>query len=252
MTVDDVAASARMVPMLPCGDVDELAAFWQQLGLSLAYRQTRPNPFIALERGAIALQYYGLPGWDPEQSHSTCAIAVTDTEPLYELFAAGLRAQHGKVPVSGLPRMTRPRRRANNGGLSGFSLVDPAGNWVRVSRAPGPADGAAVTSNENATAPWTRSDGGPVARALDSAVVLADSHGDEAQASKVLDGALRRTPDAPLAERVPALAFLVELAVRLEDAATEAAARNELEGLAASDLSDSDRATVAAALADLE
>ncbi|MCF4122542.1 hypothetical protein L1785_16310 [Antribacter sp. KLBMP9083] len=225
---DDVTATARMIPMLPCGDVDELVAFWTDLGLEVVYRQTRPNPYVALKRGGVELHYYGMPGWDRDQNHSTCAIAVADTAPLHELFADGLRARYGRLPLSGVPRITRPRRRSDNAGLSGFSLVDPAGNWVRVSRAPDLADDVPVAAGEGATTSWAPSGEGRVIRALDSAVVLADSHGDETQARKILAGALDRAPDAPLAERAPALAYLAELAVRLEDAAAARAAQDAL------------------------
>ncbi|MEU2198857.1 hypothetical protein [Isoptericola sp. NPDC019482] len=230
-------ARAVMVPLLPCGgdeaDLDELVAFWTTLGLEVTYRQRRPNPIVAFGRGALQLQYYGMPGWDPEQSHSTCVVAVPDTAPVYEAFAVGLRTLFGRLPLAGAPRVTRPRKRANNAGLSGFSLVDPAGNWVRVTRLPD----TPVVAGEGGTTTWTAGGGGPLARALENAVVVGDSHGDVAQARKVLGGAVRRarTADAapPAGELAPALAYLAELAVRAGD---DAAARElvaELEALAA-------------------
>jgi hypothetical protein len=44
---------------------------------------------------------------------------------------AGLRAAYGKLPVTGIPRITRPRRK--QGAAGGFTVVDPGGNWLRVS-----------------------------------------------------------------------------------------------------------------------
>src|SRR5690606_15674701 len=98
--LDAVAATATMVPLLPCGDVGAMADFWVALGLQVTYRQERPNPYVALRRGGIDLHYYGMPGWDPGQSHPTCVVAVSDTAPVYEAFAAGLRALHGRLPVA--------------------------------------------------------------------------------------------------------------------------------------------------------
>ncbi|MCA5895252.1 hypothetical protein LEP48_18145 [Isoptericola sp. NEAU-Y5] len=249
---DDVAARARMVPLLPCGDVDEMAGFWTALGLELTYRQVRPNPCIGLARGEIALQYYGMPEWDPDASHSTCVIAVPDTEPVYQAFAAGLRALHGRLPVSGAPRVTRPRERANNAGLSGFSLVDPAGNWVRVSRLPD--DATPVVVGEGGTTTWTSAGGGPLARATENAVVVGDSHGDVAQARKTLAGAVRRsragTTAPPVAELAPALAYLVELAVRAGAPDDARATFAELEGLAHGATTAEERAAVAVPLAE--
>ncbi len=210
----DVGDGARMIPHLPCADIDEIASFWTALGLTVSYRQLRPNPFLALERGGIALQYYGMPAWDPNQSHSSCILLLDDTEPLHELFINGLRERYGHVPLTGSPRITRPRRRANNAGLSGFSLIDPAGNWIRVSARP--TDERMPRAVDDRVE-WSSEGGGPVARALENAVVLADSHGDETQAERVLSGAVRRTPDAPAAETAAALAYLVELRIRLGD-----------------------------------
>ena len=73
---DDVAATAVMVPMLPCGDVDAMVEFWSALGLDVTYRQLRPDPYIALGRAGITLHYCGMPDWDPAESHRTCSVAV--------------------------------------------------------------------------------------------------------------------------------------------------------------------------------
>lgn len=253
--LDAVTGAAFMVPLLPCGDVETVADFWTGLGLEVTYRQRRPNPFVALELGGIVLQYYGMPEWDPEQSHSSCVVVVPDTGPVYDLFAAGLRERFGKLPVTGFPRITRPRLRANNGGLSGFSLIDPAGNWVRVTRAP--TSDAAPSAPEGDVTTWAGTpDAGPVQRALDTAVVLADSHGDPAQARKVLAGALRRAagtgdPAAsgvPVPELAPALAYLVELCVRTGDEEAARAAHARLADLAAADLDPGDRTVADIAL----
>lgn len=235
--LDDALARARMVPLLPCGgdeaDLDVMVAFWEALGMTVTYRQRRPNPMVAFERGGLQLQYYGMPGWDPGQSHSTCLLVVPDTQPVHDAFAAGLRALYGRLPVTGTPRVTRPRRRANNAGLSGFSLVDPAGNWVRVTRVPD----SQPDPGRGGTAPWTSEGGGPLARAVENAVVVADSHGDVDQARKALGGAVRRataTGDAPPPhELAPALAYLVELAVRAGDAGAARDGLARLEALAA-------------------
>lgn len=206
----------RTVPLLPCADIDEIRDFYLPLGFEVTYYQQRPNPYLALRRGDLDLHYFGMDGFAPEQSYSSCLVLVDDTEPLFEAFAAGLRASLGKVPMSGYPRITRPRRRKNAGNLSGFSLIDPSGNWIRVLR---DADGAGATAAPVATV----GDGDRLAEALANAVVLADSHGDVAQAAKILAGALGRAatdgtePDA--VGRVEALAFLAELRVRLDDPA---------------------------------
>ena len=192
-----------MVPLLPCVSIDEMADFGQLLGLRVTYRQIRPNPYLALEgEDGLVLHYFGLDGLAPQDSYSTCAVIVEDTGALFDRFATGLRSKYGKLPMTGYPRITRPRRRKNADYRSGFSLIDPAGNWIRVVAAKaGPVAEPATT--------------GPLARALDNAVVLADSHGDVAQAHKILAGALARHADNASAElRADAEDFLGELRER--------------------------------------
>lgn len=136
------------------------------------------------------LHFFGIRGDDPEQSHSSCLIQVEDTRELYDAFAYGMRAVYGLVPMSGIPRMTRPRR-------DGFLVVDPGGNWIRI--VPAVRESAPTK----------------LARALQSAVTLAGSHGAERQALKTLEGALVREVHASEEERESALEFRDELHERL-------------------------------------
>lgn len=191
-----------VIPMLPCADIDEIASFFTALGFRVAYRQTKPNPFVALEGHGFPIQYYGLDGHLAEQSHSTCGVLVADTEAMFETLAAGLRARYGKLPVAGYPRITRPRPRKNVGGVSGFSLIDPAGNWIRFFR-DGPPDPVGESS--------------PLREGLLNAIVLADSKGDPEQAAKILRGAVRRADPSDPAT-ADARAFLEELDERTSSA----------------------------------
>lgn len=58
-------------------------------------------------------------------------VVLPDSDSLYRDFAAGLRKAHGKLPVAGIPRITRPRKKY--GTVRGFSVVDPGGNWLQIS-----------------------------------------------------------------------------------------------------------------------
>ncbi len=226
---------ATMVPALPCQDVDELRDFWTALGLDVTYRQLRPHPYLAVRRGGVDIHYYGLDGLEPQDSYSTCLVVVADTAPVFEAFAAGLRARYGRLPLTGFPRITRPRRRANAGGTTGFSLVDPAGNWVRVMRRSPAATPATDTAGASAVDAYAARLEGRLARALDDAVVQADSHGDPVQARKILAGAVRRAGDEPdAADRVRALAYLAELTVRAGDPDAARTHLDDLDALAAS------------------
>ncbi|MBB5789712.1 VOC family protein [Jiangella mangrovi] len=233
----------RTIPLLPCASIDEIRDFYLPLGFEVAYYQQRPNPVVALRRGDLDLQYFGMDGFKPEESYSSCLVLVDDTEPLFEAFAAGLRSSFGKLPMSGFPRITRPRRRKNAGNLSGFSLIDPSGNWIRVMRdSPAGAAVAPVT---------TIDDGDKLTQAVANAVVLADSHGDVAQAAKILAGALGRAPaeaEVDATHRVEALAFLAELRLRLDD---PAAARTAVAEARAVELTTDERDQLAPTFAQL-
>ncbi|WP_251151487.1 hypothetical protein [Cellulosimicrobium sp. Marseille-Q4280] len=261
---------ATMVPALPCPDIDAVRDFWVDLGLVVTYRQLRPNPYLVVRRGGFEIHYFGLDGVAPEDSYSTCIALVDDTAPVFETFAAGLRARYGRLPLTGVPRITRPRRRANVGGTAGFSVVDPAGNWVRVMRGapagagspegdgvpedrqgqPGQPGQRAGTEDDSARKAYAERPAGRVARAIDDAVVQADSHGDAVQGRRILAGALRRAgDDTDPVDHVRALAYLAELAVRTDD---PDAAREHLHALAAlvPTLDEADRQAVGTELED--
>jgi hypothetical protein len=188
-------ANELTIPLLPCPSIDEIASFYEMLGFEITYRQTRPNPHVALKREDINLHFFGMDGYDPAQSYSTCLVIVPDTGELFEAFAAGMRSVHGKLLTSGIPRMTRPRLR--NDRYTGFAVVDPGGNWIRI--------------NKSAQEPEART---RLAKAMENAARLADAKGDEQQALRILEGALKRT-DGSEPELQDAQAYRDELVERI-------------------------------------
>ena len=204
------------VPLLPCPSIDDIEAFYRVLGFRTTYKQRRPNPCVGLQREDLNLQFFEIAGFDPEQSYGSCLVLTPDIAGLHRAFAAGMRAAYGKVLVSGMPRMTRPRVRKNADGLGGFSVIDPGGNWIRVF--------------QNAATTPTPAPAGRLAKALANAVVLADSKGDVGQAVRILDSALARprADDDPVTH-VEVLVYRAELAMALldRDTASEMLARVE-------------------------
>jgi catechol 2,3-dioxygenase-like lactoylglutathione lyase family enzyme len=196
-------ADPQTIPLLPCRDIDEIEPFFTALGFRTTYRQHTPYAALALNGHGFDLQYYGLSGHTPDASHSSCLVIVDDTGEIWEEFASKLREAYGTLPVKGFPRITRARRRRNADGRTGFSLVDPAGNWIRF-------------FGRNHDPETTPVEASRLGEAVQNAVVLADSKGDVAQAIKILQGAVRRS-----AADDPALGdahqFLAELEARQED-----------------------------------
>jgi catechol 2,3-dioxygenase-like lactoylglutathione lyase family enzyme len=232
--------TATVIPALPCRDLDEALPFYRALGFEVTYRQERPNPYAAVRRDDIELHFFAVPGFDPGESMHTVIVLVPDTGALHAAFAAGLREAFGKVPVSGIPRMTRPRR--IQGTRGGFMVVDPGGNWLRISRQRTESD----TDLDGGPQDRPAESEGRLARVVAAAARQADSHGDEAAGIRMLETGLARHADAPPAQRLPALVYLAELHVRTgnRDAAAVVLAQ-----VAALELSAADRDRLAADLA---
>ncbi|MCC3765042.1 hypothetical protein K3N28_18445 [Glycomyces sp. TRM65418] len=222
------------VPLLPCRSIDETSEFYRMLGFERTHHQTRPNPYIVMARDDWELHFFGVDVLDPENTYGTCLVFVPDTGALWEAFAAGMREAHGKLLVSGIPRMTRPRKRGNTGNRAGFSVTDPSGNILRIF--PQQED------SEKAEAPQSR-----LGRTLVKAIILGESKGDAAQAARILDATLERSgDDAPRRELLDALVYRAELAMREGD---ETKAAELLERVEETDLSEEDREGASSALA---
>jgi catechol 2,3-dioxygenase-like lactoylglutathione lyase family enzyme len=235
-----VVPTTTVIPALPCRDLDDSLPFYRALGFEVTYRQERPNPYAVVRRDEIELHLFGVPGFDPAESMHTVIVLVPDTGAVHAAFAAGLREEFGKVPVSGIPRMTRPRRM--QGMRGGFMVVDPGGNWLRILRQPTESDSDPDGGPQDRPA----EEEGRLARVVAAAARQADSHGDEAAGIRMLLTGLARHADAPPAQRLPALVYLAELHVRTGDRDAAAAVLAQIGEL---ELTAADREAHAADLA---
>ena len=222
-------ANERMYPCLPCRDIDEAISFYEALGFTRTYRQTRPNPYAVVALEDMHVHLFGMEGFNPADSYGSVIITVPDPDSLYNAFAARLRETFGKLPVSGIPRILRPRKKY--GTVYGFSVVDPGGNWLRISR---------LGDTESEEKPEG------LAGAINVAMRLGDAHGDETTALKTLENGLKRFADAVALDRARAYLYRVELAVRIKDPALAGAS---LEAVAALDLTDDELSMIAEELA---
>lgn len=204
---------------MPCRELDDVAPFYEALGFVVTYRQDRPYTCLGLSRDGLDLMFGGIAGFEPENSYASVIVIVPDTGILFDEFAAGLRSAYGKLPVKGIPRITRPRRK--QGMPAGFTVVDPGGNWLRI------------TSGDPG-----EDEGGPFERVLRNAARQGDSHGDEAAAIAVLEAGLVRHADATDAEKVPVLVYLAELLIRVGEEDRASVVLGQLEALGAPEVSD--------------
>ena len=125
----------------------------------------------------------------------------------------GCAQRYGKLPVAGIPRIGRPKKRY--GTVRGFSVIDPGGNWLRISKLRDVED--------DPKAPKARN----LDQVVEAAARLGDSHDDEPRALKTLISGLARYPAATPVQKTRAYLYRAELEVRLgkpEDARTSLAA----------------------------
>jgi len=221
-------ANERTYPCLPCSDVDVSMAFYESLGFKKTYRQTHPNPYAVVAREDIHIHLFGIEGFKPEDSYGTVIITVPDPDVLYKDFAAGLRKAHGKLPVAGIPRILRPRKKY--GTVRGFSVVDPGRNWLRIYKLGESEEEDSAEKAEGLT------------QIVYVAARLGDARGDEALALKTLENGLARFADSAEAiELAKAYLYRAELAVRTKD---HELARSSLATAQALELTEDEKAAL--------
>lgn len=218
----------RMIPILPCRSIDDQIGFYEALGFEVTYRQTAPNVFAAVQRGAIELQFFVLKGYEPADSYSTCYVMVSNVDELYADFRAGLKQALGRIPSRGIPRIGALGDMSY--GVRQFLLTDPGGNIIRIGQPLEQTDAAE-------TKPLTR-----LERALEAARLLLYSKGDPETTARVIDDALTATPDASEVLRVQARILRADAANELGD---DALARSLLDEAASMNLGDADQASIA-------
>lgn len=220
-------ANERTYPILPCRELDESISFYESLGFRKTYRQTRPNPHAVVALEEIQIHLFGMEEFDPAQSYGSTIIAVPDPDELYKNFAAGLRQVYGRLPVAGIPRILRPRKKC--GTVRGFTVVDPGGNWLRIYK-------LGETEEQNSA---EKAEG--LTQVIYVAARLGDAHGDEALALKTLENGLARFVDASASELARAYLYRAELAVRMQD---RALARSSLIAANALELTEEERSAL--------
>jgi hypothetical protein len=209
------------IPLLPCTAPDPTAEFYEALGFVAAHRQTRPYLYMALARAEVNLHFKdAAPGLNPDDELSGgCLVMVDDVTVYHRDLARGLQAHYGRVPVRGLPRLTRLRP-----GGTRFCVFDPSGNCIVFVERDEPAveyGGSRALSG--------------LAKAHDNVRIFRDFKNDDALALRALDTALLKYREsAPRIDVARALADRIELAIVLADSDTAEATEAELQSMSLS------------------
>jgi hypothetical protein len=194
------------IPVLPGLKLQDTLAFWEALGFKVTYNQKAPYPYGVVEREGAALHFAYLKGVTPETNQSGCLLFVDDAQAVHADFAARFKARFGRVPSSGLPRLSRWRA-----GATRFTVTDVAGNWVIV-----------ISRGEDDPKEWEKAEDasqGPLRLAMAKAVRFRDYKQDPRSALGALDAALKKAaPGDPARAEAEALRASIA-AEQEEDAA---------------------------------
>ena len=207
------------IPLLPCTAADATVEFYAALGFDTSDQQTRPYLYMAFTLADIGLHFKdAAPHLDPgDELSGGCLVLVDDVTGYHRDFTDRLRAHYGRVPATGLPRLTRLRP-----GASRFCLYDPSGNCIVF-----------INRDEREIEYGGSSALSGLAKALDNVRIFRDFKNDDVTAVRALDTALRRHREsAPRLDVARALADRIELAIVLGDQAGAEAFRGELDAMA--------------------
>jgi catechol 2,3-dioxygenase-like lactoylglutathione lyase family enzyme len=225
------------IPILPCRSINDTLEFYVAMGFEITYQQARPNIYACVKYEDIDLHFFTMKGYEPKDSYSTCFILVPDLVGLHQAFSSGLRSHYGKLPLAGIPRISKPNN-SNYDRQLRFNVIDPGGNWVRFAQKgeQPSANEASVSQQEGQT---------KLSRAVHAADLLVEAEGDFAKAAQLLDKALAQDEPAPVVHRVQALVLRASLAISLDD---KPLAQKLLADVRQLPLEDKDRAALTAEL----
>ncbi len=188
----------------------------------MTHEQTRPYGYGVIERDGCQVHFGPVPAGagSAESARVGCLVIIDDAERWHTEFSASLRNRYGRVPRTGIPRITRFRP-----GQTRFTVVDPAGNSIIY-----------IERGEPDFDYGGSRDLSGLARVLDNARILKDFKTDDRAAAKVLEVGLRRfAQTATAVERKRALAMLTEIYIAAGDSERVAGARGELAALESSE-----------------
>jgi hypothetical protein len=119
----------KVIPILPCPDIKEQVAFYELLGFDVLNVYTSPNPYVAIKFAAVELHFYGTRKMLPGNNSSMCYIMVEDVDAIYQAFANAFKKNTGKIPRSGIPRISKVRDLVDD---RRFTLTDTGGNTFYI------------------------------------------------------------------------------------------------------------------------
>ncbi|PSL33312.1 VOC family protein [Chitinophaga ginsengisoli] len=205
MSAYSISREWLTIPILPCASVVETLDFWVMLGYTITYKQTRPYQYGVVERGGYALHFGHVKGLDKQANSFTgCLVVVQDAAAVYNELAGRFKQHTGKVPHTGVPRMSRMKP-----GATRFTLTDVSGNAVIF-----------ISHGERDQEDWEAADKREQSRMMKALAVakrFRDYKNDDVMAAKTLDVALKHRERESPKEVAEVLLMRIELANAMND-----------------------------------
>lgn len=193
------------IPQLPCVAIEETIDFWEMMGYKTTYKMTRPYQYGIIERGGYELHFGRVKGMDAKSNiYSGCLVMVSDAENVYKEFVQRFKQHMGRVPHSGIPRISRMKP-----GTARFTLTDVSGNSIIFIKYGKEHDETYQNAEDNNQSPLQKS--------IAIAVRFRDYKEDEKAAAKTLDAALKKVEKEAQIDIAEALFMRLDLAGTLND-----------------------------------
>ncbi|MEG0772024.1 hypothetical protein [Clostridium sp.] len=119
----------KIIPILPCQSIKEQVIFYENLGFETNEIYTSPNPYAVMKYGDIEMHFYGSKRTIPSENPQMCYLRVDDVNSIYEKFTFTLKKNIGKVPRSGIPRISKLKDLSSD---RRFNITDVGGNTLFI------------------------------------------------------------------------------------------------------------------------
>lgn len=119
----------KLIPILPCDNIQTLVEFYVNLGFECDNIYTSPNAYAVLKYQDIELHFFGNRRFIPSENPYMCILQVDDVSSCCNEFTDNLKLAYGKIPRTGIPKITKVRDLKDD---RRFTLTDPGGNTIYV------------------------------------------------------------------------------------------------------------------------
>lgn len=119
----------KIIPILPCLSIKEQIKFYEDLGFDIVSIYTSPNQYAVVKYNELEIHFYGDKKMIPSDNPNMCFIKIDDVDAVYEIFTSNFKQKNGKIPRSGIPRISKPRDLKED---RRFTVSDISGNTFYI------------------------------------------------------------------------------------------------------------------------